>query len=389
MLAGALLGFAFLTKMLQGLLVVPAFAIAYLVAAPTSLRKRVAAHCSAAGAAMFVAAGWWVALVELWPAGSRPYIGGSTNNSVLELIFGYNGIGRLTGSSNNGNVGGGTGGFSSGETGLTRLFGTDMGTQISWLLPAALVGIAALGWLTLAARRAPIGCAPALIVWGGWLLCTGVVLSFASGIIHPYYTVALAPGDRRARRRSPSSTLWRARADEAARWLLAALVAAGAWWTFELLGRAADWHAVAALGRRCSSGVAAAIVVLLPRMRGRGWSRRWSPATLLLAPTAYSLQTASTAHTGALPTAGPTSTAGVRRPAAAPAVASGGGPRPAAAPAGGAAVAGRRRRRRHGRRRAGRRHRRRPAAASAARGWRRRRRHARRSRRRDARSAPR
>ena len=69
------------------------------------------------------------------------YIGGSTNNSILELVFGYNGVGRLTGSDNNGAVGGrgGTtagGGFSSGETGLTRLFGTDMGSQISWLLPA-------------------------------------------------------------------------------------------------------------------------------------------------------------------------------------------------------------------------------------------------------------
>ena len=93
---------------------------------------------------MIVAAGWWIALVELWPAGSRPYIGGSNHNSILELTFGYNGLGRLTGGSNNGNVGGGTGGFSSGQTGLDRLFGTEMGTQISWLLPAALVAIGAL-----------------------------------------------------------------------------------------------------------------------------------------------------------------------------------------------------------------------------------------------------
>ena len=32
-----------------------------------------------------------------------------------------------------------------------------------------------------------------LIVWGGWLVLTGVIISFASGIIHPYYTVVLAP----------------------------------------------------------------------------------------------------------------------------------------------------------------------------------------------------
>jgi 4-amino-4-deoxy-L-arabinose transferase-like glycosyltransferase len=191
-LAGVLLGFAFITKMLQGFLIVPAFAIAYLVAAPTSVRKRLL-HLLAAGAGMFAAAGWWVALVALWPAGSRPYIGGSNHNSILELIFGYNGFGRITGSSNNGSVSGGTGGFSSGETGWTRLFGSEMGTQISWLLPAALLGTAALAWLCARAPRTD-RLRASLIVWGGWVLCTGVVLSFASGIIHPYYTVALAPG---------------------------------------------------------------------------------------------------------------------------------------------------------------------------------------------------
>ena len=152
-LAGTLLGFAFLTKMAQGLLVVPGFAVAYLVAAPSPLRRRVI-HLLAGGAALVVSAGWWIALVELWPAGSRPYIGGSSGNSVLQLIFGYNGIGRLTGSDNNGSVGGNAGGgFSSGSTGWTRLFGTDMGSQISWLLPAALVATAALVWLTWRRRR--------------------------------------------------------------------------------------------------------------------------------------------------------------------------------------------------------------------------------------------
>jgi hypothetical protein len=304
-LAGVLLGFAFLTKMMQGFLIVPALAIAYLVAAPTTLRKRVL-HTLGAGLAMLVAAGWWVALVELWPAGSRPYIGGSTNNSVLELIFGYNGIGRLTGSSNNGNVSGGTGGFSSGATGWTRFFGSEWGTQISWLLPAALVGIAALAWLCGRAPRTD-RLRASLIIWGGWIICTGIVLSFASGIIHPYYTVAMAPGIA-ATVAIAVVSLWRARSNEAARWVLAALVAVAAWWSFELLGRAADWTpwlrwAVVLLG------AAAAIVVLLPRMVAAIVAPLIA-GTLLLAPTAYSLQTASTAHSGALPTAGPSSTSG-------------------------------------------------------------------------------
>jgi 4-amino-4-deoxy-L-arabinose transferase-like glycosyltransferase len=305
MLAGALIGFAFLTKMLQGLIVVPAFAIAYLVAAPTPLRKRVQ-HTLAAGAAMVVAAGWWIALVELWPAGSRPYIGGSTDNNVLELVFGYNGFGRLTGADNNGSVGGAVGGgFSSGETGLFRFFGSDMGTQISWLLPAALIAAAVLAWFTVRRPRTD-ALRASVIIWGGWLLITGVVLSFASGIIHPYYSVALAPAIA-ALTGLGVAELWRARGTEVARWTLAALVGTTAVWAYVLLGRA-SWHpelrwivllvgalAVAAVlaGSRVKALVVAPLVA----------------ATLLVAPTAYALQTASTAHTGALPTAGPTASA--------------------------------------------------------------------------------
>ena len=132
LLAGTLIGFGFITKMGQALLVLPAYALTYLVAAPTSLRRRIA-QSLAAGVAVVVAAGWWIAIVELWPASSRPYIGGSTNNSILQLAFGYNGLGRLFGGSGNGAGGGGNrggaGGFG-GATGLQRLFSSDMATEI-------------------------------------------------------------------------------------------------------------------------------------------------------------------------------------------------------------------------------------------------------------------
>jgi 4-amino-4-deoxy-L-arabinose transferase-like glycosyltransferase len=298
-LAGALLGFAFLTKMLQGLLVVPAFAVAYLIAAPAPLARRVR-HTLLAGAALAVSAGWWIVLVEVWPAGARPYIGGSNSNSVLQLIFGYNGVGRLTGADNNGNVTGGTGGFSSGSTGLLRLFGADMGMQISWLLPAALLGAGALTWLT-ARRPRTDALRASLLVWGGWLLVTGIVFSFASGIIHPYYTVALAPAIAALVGLS-AVELWRARSVEAARWLLAALVAVTAWWTYVLLGRAL-WHPELRWLVLVAGTLAAAAVLLGLR------ALFVAPVTalaLLVAPTAYALQTAATAHTGALPTAGPT-----------------------------------------------------------------------------------
>jgi 4-amino-4-deoxy-L-arabinose transferase-like glycosyltransferase len=307
-LAGALVGFAFLTKMLQGMLVLPAFAIAYLVVAPTGIGTRIK-HVLAAGVAMVLAAGWWIALVELLPASSRPYIGGSTGNSILELTFGYNGVGRLTGSSNNGNVSGGTGGFSSSETGWTRLFGSEMGSQISWLLPAALVAIAALAWLTWRRPRTD-QLRGSLIVWGGWLLVTGIVLSFASGIIHPYYTVALAPAIA-ALVGIGVVTLWQERKAEVARCLLACVIAAGSWWTFELLGQT-DWNSWLRW-LVLVSGAAAVAIALTPTGLFRRAGLVLAPLvalTLLAGPTAYSIQTAATAHTGAIPSAGPASSGG-------------------------------------------------------------------------------
>ena len=96
-LAGALIGFGFLTKQLQVLLVLPGFALAFLLASPTGMVRRIL-DSLAAIASMIVAAGWWVLLTVIVPASDRPYIGGSQRNSFLELTFGYNGFGRLTGS---------------------------------------------------------------------------------------------------------------------------------------------------------------------------------------------------------------------------------------------------------------------------------------------------
>ncbi|MDT7713013.1 MAG: hypothetical protein QOG46_1707, partial [Pseudonocardiales bacterium] len=167
-LAGVLIGLAFLTKMAQGFLVLPALALAYLWAAPTGLGRRIRQLCTA-GVAVVVAGGWWYAIVGLWPAGSRPYIGGSTNNSALELALGYNGLGRIFGMSaggrglpggdlpagaglhRGGGFPGGGGGFG-GQAGVTRMFASDVGGQVSWLLPAALALFVLGLWLT---RRTP------------------------------------------------------------------------------------------------------------------------------------------------------------------------------------------------------------------------------------------
>ena len=107
LLAGALVGFAFLAKMLQAFLVIPALAGVYLVAAPANLPRRLL-QVGGAAVAVVVSGGWYLALVALWPAASRPYIGGSQTNSLLDLILGYNGFGRITGQEV-GRVGGGPG----------------------------------------------------------------------------------------------------------------------------------------------------------------------------------------------------------------------------------------------------------------------------------------
>ena len=163
--AGAAVGFGFLTKMGQALLVVPAFGLAYLVAGPTPVRTRLLQLLAALGS-MVVSAGWFVALVELWPADSRPYIGGSTTNSLLELALGYNGLGRLPRRERQRRrrwCGGANSGFG-GAAGITRLFTDELGLEISWLLPAALVALVALVAISWRAprRRSAAGRGPAL-----------------------------------------------------------------------------------------------------------------------------------------------------------------------------------------------------------------------------------
>ncbi|WP_181274826.1 ArnT family glycosyltransferase [Brevibacterium oceani] len=226
-LAGVCLGLGFLTKQFQVLLIVPGLALAWVLFARTSWPRRLLWLLVPLGS-MIVSAGWWIALVELTPADSRPYVGGSQSNSFLELTFGYNGFGRLTGNET-GSVGGGGGGQGGGwgETGITRLFTGSFGQQVSWFLPTALfllvVTIALLIHAEAARRRGvptvtggdravpasgTSGTAGSsgkadssgrgslgagLLMWGAWLVITWLVLSNMNGIVHEYYTVALIP----------------------------------------------------------------------------------------------------------------------------------------------------------------------------------------------------
>ncbi|MFQ1000456.1 ArnT family glycosyltransferase [Modestobacter sp. SSW1-42] len=307
---GVLIGFAFLTKTLQAMLVVPGFALVYLVAAPTTLGRRFL-HVLAAGAALLVAGGWWVAVVELVPESWRPYIGGSQTDSAWELIWGYNGLGRLTGDET-GSVGGGggTGGGNWGETGLARLFTAEIGGQIAWLLPAALALLVA-GLVAL--RRAPRTDVrrAALVTWGSWLVVTGLTFSLMAGIFHAYYTVALAPAVA-ALVGIGGALLWQRRGTALARIVLALTLAATALWSFVLLGRSAEflpwlrWVVLVA-------GLLAALGLLVAHRAGRLLAATVLVAGILAAlggPAAYAVQTAGTAHTGSIPSAGPTVSGG-------------------------------------------------------------------------------
>ena len=303
-LAGTLVGFGFITKMLQAVILMPVLALVYLLAGPPKLGRRIV-QLVWTGVALVVAGGWWVAVVELTPASARPYIGGSTDNSLLNLIFGYNGIGRLSGSET-GSVGGrGTAGSMWGPTGWDRMFTKTFGGQISWLIPGALIGLVAVLWLTRRAARTD-RTRSAFLLFGGWLLLTGLILSFAQGIIHPYYTIVLAPAVG-ALVGMGGAYLWHRRVELFPRIALCLAVAASAAWSFVLLGWTPGWYpalrwAIVAAGVLAVIGIATS-----PRARGvlAAGIAGLGIAAVLAGPAAYAVDTASTTHSGSIPSAGP------------------------------------------------------------------------------------
>jgi 4-amino-4-deoxy-L-arabinose transferase-like glycosyltransferase len=326
-LAGALVGFGFITKMMQAFLILPVMAVVYLLAAPTGWWRRVWQVCLM-GVSVLVAAGWWVAAVALTPAADRPYIGGSQDNSILNLIFGYNGFGRLTGNES-GSVGGGNvGGAMWGPTGWTRLFNDSFGNMMSWLLPGALVMGAVLLVITIRARRTDRERA-ALLLWGGSLVAIGLTISMAQGIIHPYYLVALA---------APlgglvgiaTMGLWERRATWPGRVGLAAGLAVTVAWSAVLLGRTSNWFPalrpfVIVVG---SLGVVA--ILCMPYLRTAPKLAIGVVAGLgfgagLAAPLFSTVATAATPHNGAIPSVTPTPAGGFGGPGGRGGFAGGGG----------------------------------------------------------------
>jgi 4-amino-4-deoxy-L-arabinose transferase-like glycosyltransferase len=305
--AGVLIGFAFLTKQLQALLIVPGFVAVYLALGPGGWWRRLRDLVLGA-AGILVGAGWWIAIVIAWPASSRPYVGGSQTNSILDLTLGYNGFGRLTGDENGSVTGGGRPVW--GRTGIGRLVNGANGGQIAWLLPAvAILGIGALWYLRRAPRRD--GSRALLLVFGSWGLVTWLVFSYMEGIYHEYYTVALAV-PMAVVAAAGGAIVWRHRREPLGALLLAGATVTTALWSARLLRRVPDWHpwlpAVVTV-----AGIATAIGLLATsRVGGRlaALAATGAAVAVLAGPASFAMATAATPHIGSVVTAGPHVTAG-------------------------------------------------------------------------------
>ncbi|WP_346385533.1 glycosyltransferase family 39 protein [Nocardioides sp.] len=299
-LAGSLSGLGFLTKMLEAFLVLPALALTYAVFAAVSFRRRLV-HLAAALGAVLVSGGWWVAVVDLWPASSRPYIGGSTDNSVLQLALGYNGLGRLIGSGTSVSPS-----AAFGATNIARISRTDIGGEITWFVPAALVlGLA--GWLVVRARHDSRPRQAALMMWLGWLSVSTLTFAVMAGIFHSYYTITLAPA-LAALIAIGGWILWQDRVEHPTR-TRRLIVAASVTTTLLSLGLLVTvgfslaWVAIPV----AAFGTLPVILLIRPHLTRHTTTAMavWALVAGTLGSVAFSLSTVSLPHTGSGPMAGP------------------------------------------------------------------------------------
>jgi 4-amino-4-deoxy-L-arabinose transferase-like glycosyltransferase len=315
--SGVAIGFAFNTKMMQAYVVLPAFFLVYLWAANVSLGRRVR-NLAVGTVALIASSAWWMVVVDLIPASSRPYIGGSTDNTVWDLVIGYNGFGHIFGASSS--VGSqGNGASFGGSASSYRMFNDIMGGQISWLIPFA--AIALVGGLVLRgraprtdARRA------ALMLWGGWFVLHYLTFSLAEGTFHPYYVTAMAPGIA-ALAGAGGVMLHRAFTEGSAAkwgWVLPAAIAVSAAWAVVLLQRVSGSGTLYTVAEIVVglTGAAAVLGLLAGRFMKRhkliGFASLAAIVALLAGPAAYSVSAATTASTnGTNPTAGPSTGGGM------------------------------------------------------------------------------
>lgn len=368
---GVLVGLAFNTKTLAAYLVVPGIALGYLVCAPGALPRR-ALQLLVAGLAMIVVSASWIAFVDLTPASKRPYVGSSTNNSEVGLTFEYNGFGRVEGQVGGpGHIPVGTGALVSstphtaahrgsrpggrthpartpralaktrrpssilpngrerypipfgGPVGPLRLFGLGLGDQSGWILPFAFFGLLAVMVLLLgqahsaapAVSRARKGFdrrdprLAATLVLGGWFVVEAAVLSLSQGIVHPYYTSALAPG---AAAMAGAGTVALVQLTRGRRWdwrlgAIPCAIAGAVMAQVVLLQREHYLHWFVPV---LIVGAAIGTIALLVVRRSAPLAMTFTLLLLLVAPTAYASTTWLAPVEGTFPAAGPKQASG-------------------------------------------------------------------------------
>jgi 4-amino-4-deoxy-L-arabinose transferase-like glycosyltransferase len=306
-LAGVALGLAFLAKMLEGLLIAPALAATYLVAAPVPLRTRLG-HLAAAAAAMVASGGWFILLATWWPASSRPYLAGSTDNDFMNLVLGYNGMARILGRNHEVAIPelADVPDLGTQVHGWSRLLSGEFAYEIGWLVPASVVAVVV---VVIARGRAPRTdrVRAATVLFGGWLLVDGLVLSYMHGTVHAYYSLSIAPAVAAMFAIGLQQTWVRRESLSYQTGFVVMSLGTGVW-SWWVLGRNAHWlpplrwavlavaalAAVAAFGlpvaRRHVAATAAATVAVAGALAGSG---------------AYAFATAVTPHHGGGPSVGP------------------------------------------------------------------------------------
>ncbi|MER5431417.1 glycosyltransferase family 39 protein [Streptomyces sp. NPDC002588] len=326
--SGVAIGFAFNTKMMQAYVVLPAFFLVYLWAAKGSLGRRIR-NLAVGTVALVASSAWWMVVVDLIPASSRPYIGGSTDNTVWDLVIGYNGFGRIFGASSS--VGSaGNGASFGGEAGLYRMFNEIMGGQISWLIPFATIALVAGLVLRGRAPRTDARRA-ALMLWGGWFVLHYLTFALAEGTFHPYYVTAMAPGIA-ALAGAGGVTLYKAfregsaavgvppleRSREWGRvWVLPSAIAVSTVWAVVLLQRVSDSGTLYTVAEAvvAAAGTLSVAGLLIGRFTKRhrlmGVAALAAVVALLAGPAAYSVSAATSSTNGTNPTAGPSTGGGM------------------------------------------------------------------------------
>ena len=318
---GVCVGLGFEAKMGVALFVVPGIALAWVWTRwGETWRERFTAfrQLLAGGLALVVVGGAWPLLVTLTPAADRPWISGTSDNSVWSLIFGYNGLGRVagqTGGPSGGGGAGGGGGFGGtnnlfgGATGPFRLLESALGDQAGWLLGFAVVAGLALLVLTRLRRRDPR--TGWLMIVGGAFLVTAVVFSYASGIFHPYYVSFLAPFAAALLGAGASLMLPRAlggtASSKTARVIAPLAIAGGAITELVVLGELSGslaWATPLVIG---VGGACAIVLALQLSPRVRAVLVAVALAALLAAPASWAVETLGHATSSTFPSGGPAS----------------------------------------------------------------------------------